>query len=91
MSKAPDLLVIKARLAATTPGNWTEANYNELGNACHTYVESDNWPICEMLNAPEHVANREFIANSKTDMYALLCYVEFLEEKVKVVDHEPGT
>jgi len=77
---------IRNRLNATTEGPWHEADYNELGKSAHTWVESANWPICAMSEAPEHQANRIFIANAKTDVADLLDYVQWLQEKCREND-----
>jgi hypothetical protein len=80
-----DLIAIEARLAAATPGPWTNIYYNAPTKAV---VNTNLYPrfrtlIANCSRAPNQINDATFIANTPTDIAVLLAEVKRLRLQVK--------
>lgn len=85
----PDIEAIKARVDATTEGPW-EAVRNRYGyDVTETWAVEPKGPsvhnVCHVTVGAE---DAEFIAHARSDIPALLAYVEQLEAQIEQADSE---
>ena len=80
-----DLEVIKARLAAATPGPWEQMPSKNKGGVDRYVGPPGCGPICEMSVIREKWGDdMRLIANAPTDLAALVAEVERLRAEVEV-------
>ena len=87
--KRPDIEAIKKRCEKATPGPWQGNHYMELFEGKYFQIDAEYDAVATTAHcyAKEVKENIQFIAHARTDIPALLAYIEKLEKELG--DDEP--